>query len=175
MCRCLAATSGSVGTANGSLSMITHDNCSPRTSTPCQKLAVANSTAFGVSRNCLSSCPLEALPWTRHGYSISLHTFSNNDCMPAKLVDSTNARPSVALRMRITSSGAALVHSRSRGSGISEQHGVRSLAKLSQQLPLGSAALDQARILNLAPNVLKQRLHARKARRQHKRAALGRV
>ena len=49
--RCLiaamrASTTGSLGTANGSLSMITQLNCSPGTSTPCQNDEVANSTAL---------------------------------------------------------------------------------------------------------------------------------
>ena len=51
-----AAVIGSPGEANGSLSMMTQLSASPTTSTPCQKLDVANSTACGVSRNCLSSC-----------------------------------------------------------------------------------------------------------------------
>ena len=46
--RCAPATTGSAGDANGSLSMITHESCSPATSTPCQKDAVASSTAPGV-------------------------------------------------------------------------------------------------------------------------------
>src|SRR6266566_1667575 len=33
---------GSLGTANGSRSTMTQDSCSPGTSTPCQKLGVAN-------------------------------------------------------------------------------------------------------------------------------------
>ena len=43
-----AAVIGSPGDANGSLSMITQLSASPTTSTPCQKLEVASSTAFGV-------------------------------------------------------------------------------------------------------------------------------
>ena len=43
-----AAVTGSPGEANGSLSMITQLSASPTTSTPCQKLDVASSTAFGV-------------------------------------------------------------------------------------------------------------------------------
>ena len=39
-----ASTTGSLGTANGNLSMITQLNCSPGTSTPCQNEEVANST-----------------------------------------------------------------------------------------------------------------------------------
>ena len=67
MYRWRAATIGSVGTANGSLSMITHDNCSPRTSTPCQKLEVANNTAFGVCAKLLQQASLRrtALQQTR--------------------------------------------------------------------------------------------------------------
>ena len=48
--RILAATTGSLGTENGSLSMTTQLNASPWTSTPCQKLLVANNTALGVCR-----------------------------------------------------------------------------------------------------------------------------
>ena len=51
-----AAVIGSPGEANGSLSMMTQLSASPTTSTPCQKLEVANSTACGVARNCSSSC-----------------------------------------------------------------------------------------------------------------------
>ena len=51
-----AAVTGSAGDANGSLSMMTQLSASPITSTPCQKLDVANSTACGVARNWLSSC-----------------------------------------------------------------------------------------------------------------------
>src|SRR6267142_702816 len=50
-----ASTTGSLGTANGNLSMITQLNCSPGTSTPCQNDDVANSTEFGVDRNSSSS------------------------------------------------------------------------------------------------------------------------
>src|ERR1039458_4465572 len=50
-----AFTTGSLGTAKGSLSMITQLNCSPGTSTPCQKDDVAKSTQLGVARNSSSS------------------------------------------------------------------------------------------------------------------------
>jgi hypothetical protein len=40
-----AAVSGSAGDANGSLSMTTSRRAAPGTSTPCQKLMVATSTA----------------------------------------------------------------------------------------------------------------------------------
>ena len=43
-----ALTTGSVGTAKGRRSMMTQLSCSPCTSTPCQKLDVPKSTAFGV-------------------------------------------------------------------------------------------------------------------------------
>ena len=62
-----AAVIGSPGDANGSLSMITQLSASPTTSTPCQKLEVANSTACGVSRNWLSSCDRGAVPCTKIG------------------------------------------------------------------------------------------------------------
>src|ERR1041384_5879654 len=65
MKRWRAATTGSVGTANGSLSTMTHESCSPRTSTPYQKLAVANSTAFGVARKRSKSQAFDAAP-ARH-------------------------------------------------------------------------------------------------------------
>src|SRR6185436_12441398 len=118
MYRCRAATIGSVGTANGSLSIITHDNCSPRTSTPCQKLDVANNTAFGVWRKRSNSLPFEALPCRKQGYSISGIARSYSDCIPAKLVDRTNARPSVAFTILMTSAAAAFAQSEERGSGI---------------------------------------------------------
>ena len=50
MAAILAATSGSPGEANGKRSMMTALRASPTTSTPCQKLEVARSTAFGVAR-----------------------------------------------------------------------------------------------------------------------------
>ena len=53
-----ASTTGSLGTAKGNLSIITQLNCSPGTSTPCQKLEVANRTQFGVERNSSSSALL---------------------------------------------------------------------------------------------------------------------
>src|SRR2546421_7173394 len=109
---------GSVGTAKGSLSIITQDNCSPRTSTPCQKLDVANNTAFGVLRNISSNLPFDKLPCRKQGYSISGIARAYSDCIPARLVESTNARPSVALTILITSAAAAPAHSRERGSGI---------------------------------------------------------
>ena len=43
-----APVTGSPGDANGSLSTMTQLSASPTTSTPCQKLDVANSTACGV-------------------------------------------------------------------------------------------------------------------------------
>ena len=62
-----AATTGSPGEAKGSLSMITQESCSPTTSTPCQKDAVARSTAPGVVRKVSSSTALGASPWIRIG------------------------------------------------------------------------------------------------------------
>src|SRR2546427_1483264 len=46
-----AATTGSEGTANGKRSTITQESCAPGTSTPCQKLAVANKTALKEERS----------------------------------------------------------------------------------------------------------------------------
>ncbi len=46
-----AARIGSPGDANGSLSTMTQLSAYPTTSTPCQKLEVANNTAWGVARN----------------------------------------------------------------------------------------------------------------------------
>ena len=62
-----ASTTGSLGTANGSLSMITQLNCSPGTSTPCQNDEVANSTQFGVARNSSSSALRGAVPCSSVG------------------------------------------------------------------------------------------------------------
>ena len=62
-----AAVIGSPGEANGSLSIITQLSASPTTSTPCQKLDVAKSTACAVARNRLSSCDLGADPCTKIG------------------------------------------------------------------------------------------------------------
>ncbi len=62
-----AAVTGSPGEANGSLSMITQLSASPTTSTPCQKLEVASSTAFGVARNWSISVERGAVPCTRIG------------------------------------------------------------------------------------------------------------
>jgi len=90
--------------------MITTTVVSPRTSTPCQKLAVANKTAFGVLRNLLSRAPFDALPWTKHGYSISGATRFEKIVHSERLVDKTNARPSVALTILMTSAAAALAH-----------------------------------------------------------------
>src|SRR5688500_9507649 len=115
MYRWRAATNGSVGTAKGSLSIITHDNCSPRTSTPCQKLDVANKTALGVCLNLSSSRPFDALPCNKQEYSISGIAKSYRDCIPVRLVDSTKARPSVAFTILTTSAAAAAAHSRERG------------------------------------------------------------
>ena len=42
--------------------MITQESCEPGTSTPCQKLAVANRTAFGVERKRSSSVERGAVP-----------------------------------------------------------------------------------------------------------------
>src|SRR5690606_20884571 len=50
-----ACTSGSPGTANGSLSIATSRSARPGTSTPCQKLPVPSSTASPASRNRSSS------------------------------------------------------------------------------------------------------------------------
>src|SRR5213593_2558888 len=98
--------------------MITQDSCSPRTSTPCQKLDVANSTAFGVLRKFLSSAPFDAEPCNRHGKSSCGEARSYSSFIPERLVDNTNARPSLALTILITSSAAALAHCGERGSGM---------------------------------------------------------
>ena len=66
-----APTTGSAGEAKGSLSTITQESCSPTTSTPCQKEAVASSTAPGVLRNVSSSAALGASPWIKTGYGSS--------------------------------------------------------------------------------------------------------
>ena len=60
--------------ANGSLSTITQLSASPMTSTPCQKLDVASSTACGVSRKRVSSSDRGAVPCTRIGYSSASST-----------------------------------------------------------------------------------------------------
>ena len=60
--RARAATMGSLGTANGSLSMITQESCEPGTSTPCQKLEVAKRTAFAVERKRSSKMERGAVP-----------------------------------------------------------------------------------------------------------------
>ena len=57
-----ACTTGSPGEANGSLSMITHESCSPATSTPCQNEAVARSTAPGRGAERLQQRRLGRLP-----------------------------------------------------------------------------------------------------------------
>src|SRR5688572_28508225 len=57
-----AWTSGSLGTANGSLSMTTSRNARPRTSTPCQKLPVPSRTALPSERNWFSSSLREPRP-----------------------------------------------------------------------------------------------------------------
>ena len=62
-----AAVIGSPGDANGSLSTITQLSASPTTSTPCQKLEVANSTACGVARNWFRSCERGAVPCAKIG------------------------------------------------------------------------------------------------------------
>src|SRR5438046_1020248 len=73
-----AATMGSLGTANGSRSTITQDICSPGTSTPCQKLAVANSTAASVFLNRSSSADRGAVPCSSKGKETRERTRSNN-------------------------------------------------------------------------------------------------
>src|ERR1039458_8101051 len=60
--RMRASTTGSLGTANGSLSMITQLNWSPCTSTPCQNDEVANRTQCGVVRNSSSRMRCGAVP-----------------------------------------------------------------------------------------------------------------
>src|SRR3989454_5375068 len=75
-CALPISTTGSVGTANGSRSMITQESCSPGTSTPCQKLAVANSTPPGVRRNLSSKTERGAVPCTNSGKSTSRQTRS---------------------------------------------------------------------------------------------------
>ena len=63
-----AAVIGSPGEANGSLSMMTQLSASPTTSTPCQKLDVASSTALRRRRGTrASSAERGAVPCTRIG------------------------------------------------------------------------------------------------------------
>ena len=62
-----AAVIGSPGEANGSLSTITQLSASPTTSTPCQKLDVASSTACGVVAEAASSAERGAVPCTSIG------------------------------------------------------------------------------------------------------------
>ena len=62
-----AASSGSSGGANGSLSMTTSDSASPGTSTPSQKLALPSSTALPSARKRISNSLLEPSPWTSSG------------------------------------------------------------------------------------------------------------
>ena len=98
--------------------MMTHDNCSPRTSTPCQKLAVAKSTACGVVRNFSSSPAFDALPWTKQGKSTSRATRSYRERIPLRDVESTKARPCETLSKSMTSSAALSLHCGERGSGM---------------------------------------------------------
>ena len=69
-----AAVTGSAGEANGSLSMITQLRASPTTSTPCQKLEVARSTAPGVWRKSRTSAERGAVPCTSNGYGSARST-----------------------------------------------------------------------------------------------------
>ncbi|MNE37631.1 hypothetical protein D3C80_1314900 [compost metagenome] len=63
----LAFSKGSSGEVNGSLSIITHDKASPRTSTPSQKLLVATNSALPDSTNCANSWPLLVSPCNSTG------------------------------------------------------------------------------------------------------------
>ena len=78
-----ARTTGSLGTEKGSRSIITALNCAPGTSTPCQKLLVANSTAPAISglRNCSSRVRLGAVPCNSKGYRTLSFTRSNIWCI----------------------------------------------------------------------------------------------
>src|SRR5437879_3775331 len=78
-----AATTGSLGTANGSRSTMTHDSCSPGTSTPCQKLAVANSTAPSVFLNRSSSTERGAVPCKSTGKDTRERTRQEISFIPA--------------------------------------------------------------------------------------------
>ena len=71
-----AFNTGSPGEAKGSLSIMTHDNASPLTSTPSQKLEVPNNTALPASLNCSSSNALGRLPCINSGYFNSLPNIS---------------------------------------------------------------------------------------------------
>ena len=62
-----AATTGSLGTANGILSSTTRRSALPGTSTPSQKLIVATRTAAPESRKRSSSTCFGASPWTSSG------------------------------------------------------------------------------------------------------------
>ena len=68
---------GSLGTANGSRSTMTQDSCSPGTSTPCQKLAVANSTAASVFLKRSNSADRGAVPCSSNGNDTRERTRSN--------------------------------------------------------------------------------------------------
>ena len=79
----LRSTRGSSGGANGSLSMITIDSASPRTSMPSQKLALPTSTALPAHGRCRASrgdCPCPA-PAAARSASRSMAAQSGRDAI----------------------------------------------------------------------------------------------
>src|SRR3569623_1630171 len=91
-----ACKTGSPGDANGSLSMITTDSASPRTSTPSQKLLVPSSTALPSMRKRCSSSRRGAVPCTSSGYGSRSRCCGAASCRARWLVHSKKARPPLA-------------------------------------------------------------------------------
>ena len=113
-----AATSGSLGTSNGSLSTMTRDSAAPGTSTPYQNDVVPSNTARGVSLKRSTRAALLPSPWTISGQrSIRL----SRSCTRSRLayeVNRTKARPSVIVASSVISSTIRSTKPGSRGSGM---------------------------------------------------------
>ena len=91
-----AFSSGSSGEVNGSLSIITSDSASPRTSTPSQKLLVATSSALPALTNCCSSWPLLVSPCSSTGSVMVARNCSARSRIMACEVHNIKQRPSLA-------------------------------------------------------------------------------
>ena len=118
-----AASTGSSGGAKGSLSMITSDSASPRTSTPSQKLWLATSTALPSRRKRASNSLFEPSPCKSNGWSkpsAAKRALSSSWMrrMARSEVHSTKARPRLAWISGQAASTTASLYSRPFGSGM---------------------------------------------------------
>jgi len=150
-----AASTGSSGGANGSLSITTTESASPRTSTPSQKDWLPRSTALPSARKRDSSSLRDPVPCTRSGKPMRLRSSSCARRSARSVVKSRNARPPLASRTGKRRLDHRLRERRSFGSSASPWNVEQRLAReVERACPAARLGFGHAELAGEMPEVL---------------------